>query len=120
MKDLHELDPYRLKGEELRIYGMAGDSKNGFFKVFVNGHSFFCVASCGGGWDHVSISPFHQKRCPTWDEMCAIKTMFFGPEETVIQYHPPESSYVNIHPYCLHLWKPNNGTEIPMPPVAFV
>jgi len=26
---------------------------------------------------------------------------------------------VNIHPYCLHLWRPV-GQDIPLPPVEFV
>ncbi len=26
------------------------------------------------GWEHVSISNTH--RCPTWDEMCAVKDLF--------------------------------------------
>jgi len=120
LKDLHTLDKYRLMEDERRIAGVNGDSGCGYFKVFVNGRSFFCIASDGGGWDHVSIHPKNQKRCPSWDEMCAIKDMFFGPEETVVQYHPPKSKYVNIHPHVLHLWRPNNGAEIPMPPISFV
>lgn len=35
------------------------------------------------------------------------------------QLHPAKSEYVNIHPYCLHLWRPLER-EIPMPPVEFV
>lgn len=120
MKDLHSLDKYRQKNDEIRIYGRNGDYGNGIFKVFVSGRSFFCIASSGGGWDHVSVYLCNQKRCPTWDEMCAIKNMFFNPDEAVVQYHPPESKYVNNHPYVLHLWKPNNGVEIPMPPIEFV
>lgn len=120
MRNLHTLDQYRLKDDERRIYGVNGDSGGGCFKVFVNGRSFFCIASTGGGWDHVSIHPKNQRRCPSWDEMCTIKDMFFAPEEAVVQYHPPKSKYVNNHPYVLHLWRPNTGAEIPMPPVAFV
>ena len=117
MKDLHTLDKYRLKGP----YGFDGDSGNGYFKVYVQGRSFFVIASDGGGWDHVSVSPGNPKRkaCPTWDEMCAIKDMFFEEEETVVQYHPPKSDYVNNHPYCLHLWRPQNQ-EIPRPPKRLV
>lgn len=54
-------------------------------------------------------------RCPTWEEMCWIKGQFWGPEDRVIQYHPPASEYINDHPYCLHLWRPI-GAEIPAPP----
>lgn len=119
MKDLHTLDRYRV--DERRLFGAAGDGGNGAFKVFINGRSFFVIASNGAGWEHVSVSPHNRKQgsCPTWDEMCAIKDMFFEPEETVIQYHPPKSDYVNNHPYCLHLWRPI-GQEIPRPPSIMV
>ena len=121
MKDLTTLDKFRLRDEELRIYGTHGDSGNGVFKVFVEGRSFYCIASNGGGWEHVSVSPCSSKRksCPTWDEMCAIKDMFFEPEECVVQYHPAKAEYVNNHPLCLHLWRPQH-TELPAPPKLFV
>lgn len=122
MKDLTYLDKYRLKDEEIRIYGKTGDSGNGLFKIFIDGRSFRVIASNGGGWEHVSVSPCNQKRklCPTWEEMCTVKDMFFDAEETVMQLHPPVSDYVNNHPYCLHLWKPTGGIQIPRPPKAFV
>ena len=102
-----------------KLYDDLGDAKNGAFKVYVSGRSFFVIASSGGGWEHVSVDPNNKKRCPTWDEMCAIKNMFFDEEEVVMQLHPAKSEYVNIHPYCLHLWRPLER-EIPMPPVEFV
>lgn len=117
MKDLTTLDKYRLSDEERRLYGANGDSGNGIFKVFVKGKSFRVIASNGGGWEHVSIS--RQNRCATWDEMCVIKDMFFDETECVVQYHPPKSNYVNVHPYCLHLWRPTTQ-EIPMPPMLYV
>jgi hypothetical protein len=119
MKDLHTLDHYRV---DLRhLYGTLGDSGNGAFKVFVNGKSFNCIASNGGGWEHVSVAPGspNRKKCPTWDEMCAIKDMFFEPEETVVQYHPAKSDYVNNHPYCLHMWRPT-WYDMPKPPAIYV
>lgn len=75
------------------------------------------VFSNGGGWDHVSASFKH--RCPTWEEMCEIKSMFFRPDEVVVQYHPAESEYVNNHPYCLHLWRPHEKA-MPTPPAWMV
>ena len=118
MKNLSYLDKHRVDLSD--VYGSLGDSKNGAFKVYVEGKSFFVVASSGGGWEHVSVTPGGKKsRCPTWDEMCAIKNMFFDEEEVVMQLHPAKSEYVNIHPYCLHLWRPLER-EIPLPPVEFV
>lgn len=73
----------------------------------------FVIYSTGGGWDHVSAS--FARRTPTWEEMCEIKSMFFRPDETVIEYHPASDQYVNFHPYTLHLWRPQNE-RIPTPP----
>lgn len=75
------------------------------------------IASDGAGWDHVSVSL--PNRCPTWAEMCLVKDLFFSPEETVIQYHPASADYVNHHPFCLHLWKPQ-GIDLPKPPTYLV
>ena len=71
------------------------------------------IASDGMGWEHVSVST--ATRCPTWDEMCYVKELFWDPEDTVIQFHPPRSEWINNHPYCLHLWRPI-GIELPRPP----
>jgi len=64
-------------------------------------------------WEHVSVS--HPRRCPTWDEMHKIKQLFWTDEEVVMQLHPPQSCYVNLHPFCLHMWRPVKA-EIPLPP----
>lgn len=65
----------------------------------------------GGGWQHVSVSC--RKRTPNWIEMCFIKGLFWDEEETVIQLHPPKSTWINNHPYCLHLWKPPYEVQLP-------
>jgi hypothetical protein len=54
-------------------------------------------------WEHVSVSL--PDRTPIWEEMCFIKNLFWDDEDCVIQFHPPNSEYVNCHPYCLHLWR---------------
>ncbi|MCX7772945.1 MAG: hypothetical protein N2376_07530 [Clostridia bacterium] len=99
----------------LRRTGIDG----GFAHVFVprTKRPATVIFSFGGGWDHVSVS--YSNRCPTWEEMSYIKDAFFGPDECVVQYHPAKSEYVNLHPYCLHLWRPQNEA-IPMPPKEFV
>ncbi len=61
------------------------------------------IASDGAGWEHVSVSL--PNRCPTWPEMAYIKALFWDATDCVVQYHPPESEYVNNHPFCLHLWR---------------
>lgn len=74
-------------------------------KSFASRPEFFrAIAGNGEGWEHVSVSL--PNRCPTWEEMCAIKDLFWDAEDCVVQYHPPKSEYVNCHLYCLHLWRP--------------
>lgn len=72
------------------------------------------IAGVGMGWEHVSVTIIGHNRCPTWEEMCAVKGEFFDAEECVIQFHPPRSKHVNTHRYCLHLWRPTEY-ELPMP-----
>lgn len=68
-------------------------------------------------WQHVSVS--RGDRCPTWEEMCFVKDLFWGEDACIIQFHPPKSDYVNCHKYCLHLWRWTKG-DIPMPPSYLV
>lgn len=100
------------------------DGMNGAFEIPYRDGTRLCVfASDGSGWkedglpgmpwEHVSVST--KTRCPTWEEMTYIKGLFWGDYETVIQFHPPRSQYVDFHPYCLHLWKPV-GINIQLPP----
>ena len=82
-----------------------GDEGNGAFVVKLK-HSqvVFVLASDGMGWEHVSVS--RKDRCPTWEEMCQVKDLFWDDEDVVMQFHVPSKDHVNNHPYCLHLWRP--------------
>jgi len=81
-------------GEELKIIASMGDHPT------------------SDGWEHVSIST--RRRTPNWREMCFVKDLFWSEEETVIQFHPPRSEYVNNHETCLHLWRDTkNGHRLP-------
>jgi len=77
-----------------------------------------CQASDGEGWEHVSVSVGRKRkeptRCPTWIEMCYIKDLFWHREDVVIQFHPAEKDYINMHEYVLHLWRPIN-MMLPIP-----
>lgn len=115
MKPLdRDLEIYRVKYK-----GMIGDLKNGALAGVPLPSGALCriIFSDGFGWEHVSVSLLN--RCPTWEEMCWVKDKFFYPAECVVQYHPPQSGYVNVHPYCLHLWRPIKK-DLPMPPNNFV
>lgn len=94
---------------------------NGFFVIphfRINNYEIRCQISDGMGWEHVSvtIAPKNKSatRCPTWEEMCWVKDLFWNKDEAVVQYHPPDSDYVSMHHFCLHLWRPTN-IEIPTP-----
>lgn len=77
------------------------------------------IWSNGGGWEHVSVAPYNRRIIPSWDDMCRLKDMFFREDETVVQYHPAKSEYVNNVPNCLHLWRPIEA-EMPTPPAIMV
>lgn len=68
-------------------------------------------------WEHVSVSLVN--RCPTWEEMCQVKQMFWRDDEAVVQFHPPKLNYVNDHAFTLHLWK-KAGANVELPPVECV
>jgi hypothetical protein len=121
MRNLRQLESYRKRDQEvLSHYGSFGDETCGVFTIPypLTGVSLKCVASSDGGWDHISVSL--PNRCPNWYEMEHIKRKFFKDDETVMQLHVPSSDHINMHPYCLHLWRPNNGQEIPRPPAEMV
>lgn len=84
----------------------------------VNDYEIRCMISDGLDWEHVSVTVAHKRkeasRCPTWEEMCWVKDLFWNEDEVVIQYHPAKADYVSMHPYCLHLWKPI-GMILPTP-----
>lgn len=94
--------------QRLRVRGYESDERDGNNGLFVLRKPEFrfplrCIASDGMGWEHVSVST--EFRCPTWEEMCFVKSKFWGPEDVVVQLHVPQSEWVNCHPYCLHLWR---------------
>ena len=73
------------------------------------------IWSFGGGWEQVSMND--KSKTPTWEEMCDLKDMFWDEDETVVQYHPAKSEYVNNLKHCLHLWKPieQYSGKLPIP-----
>jgi hypothetical protein len=111
-----------------QCFEYGNDLRNGAFIIpRKNRNHLRVIVSDGTDWtacgfpppafEHVSVSLAY--RCPTWDEMEYVKSLFWGDDETVIQYHVPRRQHVNFHPHCLHLWKPV-GIVLPMPPTAAV
>ena len=98
------------------------DGNNGFFVVPRDSRrSLIVLVSDGMGWDHVSVRAVRRNNSgsmrellPTWEEMCIVKDLFFEDEETVVQFHPKKSQYVNIKENVLHLWRDQvNGHSLP-------
>lgn len=100
------------KGRTLNYDGISG-----YLSIERIDMSF--IASWGGGWDHVSVAPLNRKKVPTWEQMCKVKDIFFKPDESVIQVHPPKEEYVNNMSNCLHLWR-CSYKEMLLPPSCFV
>jgi hypothetical protein len=115
----------------------SADGNNGAFDLESPepGWSLALICSDGGGWEHVSVHAYRQRkvevvsllrqdrvppmRTPTWKEMAYVKRLCWDGEDVVMQLHPRESEYVNCHPHVLHLWRPVVAV-IPTPPAEFV
>ena len=91
--------------------GHYGDEQNGFIRLPQKGLAI--QFSNGGGWEHVSIS--RKSKMPSYDDLVWARQIFWGGNTTVMQLFVPAEDHVNVHPYCLHLWRPMEG-EIPRPP----
>lgn len=113
-----ELEQYRVR---VGVLASKTNDTCGAFLIPYQSYELKVIATDGTGfdpkWEHVSVSL--KNRCPNWLEMSYIKSLFWDKEETVVQFHPPESKYVNNHPNCLHLWK-LAGEEIELPPTIYV
>jgi hypothetical protein len=95
---------------------------NGYFIIPLEKCVFaHVIVSDGKGWEHVSVhvDDDGENATPLWEEMCKIKDLFWDKEDTVVQFHPPEKEYVNMHKDTLHLWKPI-GYDIKTPPSILV
>ena len=101
----------------------AEDGTNGMFVWHRQGLEYRTIVSAGMGWEHVSVQVAvpgrRAKRVPTWEQLCLVKSLFWDSEDAVVQFHPPESDYVNDHDFVLHLWRPIDE-PLPLPPSIMV
>ena len=112
----HVPNKYRIRSGEMGSDDSYGN--NGAFMIpLTSKDQLAVIASDRMGWEHVSVSL--RNDVPRWRHMCFIKEMFWDAEDCVIQYHPPKSVYINVHPNCLHLWRPV-GMVIPLPPTWMI
>jgi hypothetical protein len=119
VRNLNELNHLRDFDFEMRVYGVNGNEGNGVFRLLSmeDNKTLAIIVSDGGGWDHVSVS--RGDRTPNYTEMEQVASLFFKEDETAVQYHVPKGEHVNIHPYCLHWWRPTEET-LPKPPSSMV
>lgn len=124
---MRKVVPERLENGRLLEGYLQSETCDGFYGAFqINGPcgTGLRIIVSGGdpndsvsqGWEHVSVST--PRRPPNWQEMCFVKSLCWEPEECVIEFHPPESDYINNHSHCLHLWKP--PFDVPLPPAILV
>jgi hypothetical protein len=127
MKSIHELPL------ECRVSGLAEngpDSPDGIYRIphnWINKYIYSVIFSSGMGWEHMSVTLLKVDkkkvkavdRCPTWEEMCFLKNIFWDLDECCVQYHPPMADYVSNHPHCLHIWR-STDKEMPSPPAVMV
>lgn len=114
----HCPERYRFRQPGNPLHTEPNSGNNGAFVVALRrNQTVQVIASDGAGWEHVSVS--RRDRCPSWEEMCQVKEIFWDAEDVVLQFHPAESQYVNNHAYCLHLWRPVD-IIVPTPPAWMV
>lgn len=123
----HVPEEYRIRAGRLASDHTYGNNGAFMIPAIIHGRLIFAIASDGADWDrcnlpgetweHVSIhcEQGNRARTPVWIEMAAMKNLFWDREDTVVQFHPPESEYVNNHESTLHLWRPVRSS-LPLPP----
>ena len=113
MRDLEEIK----KNGYLKIKKEGQDGFGGTFYDKKTRCNLNFIISWGAGFEHCSVSM--PTRCPSWEQMCVMKELFWKDDEVCMELHPAKKDYVNNHPYCLHIWRPINQ-EIPLPPTIMV
>lgn len=123
----HVPNEYRLRDHPI-LGSSDADGNNGFFLIPNDKGLYAVQASDGLGWEHISVSLQRKYKdgtlktlrlCPTWGQMCSMKSVFWDAENIVIQFHPAESDYRNLHEFTLHLWRPVD-LMFPCPPSEMI
>lgn len=55
-------------------------------------------------WHHGGVS--RPDRLPSWEDIKLVRRLFIWTDREAHQVLPPDSEYVNRHPFVLHLWRP--------------
>ena len=121
-----DIDRYRdrspIPAADRREHGGRGGV---FWLPRPDGSKLLCVASTGGGWDHVSCSVQHGDHgdagssMPTYEDLKRVHRTFFKASEAAVEYFVPPSHHVDVHPHVRHLWRPTRK-RLPRPPRSYV
>lgn len=103
------LDKYRI--EHPLTPGNKGDRTHG--ALLIKEQGLKALFSNSLGWEHVSVS--RRSKMPSWQDMDWIRRQFWSEDCTAMQLHVPPADHIDLHKYCLHLWRPTDG-QIPRPP----
>lgn len=72
------------------------------------------IQSDGREWLHVSFS--RARRLPSYADLKLVKREFIGDDKKAVMVFPERENYVDIHPYCLHLW---HCADNPLPEFSY-
>lgn len=112
-------EKFRVKSGAMKSDSSFGNNGQFIVHSLKLNRKLFIQASDGAGWEHVSVSIYD--RCPTWEEMSFVKSLFWSDDDVVIQIHPPKSEHINNHKFCLHLWrKAGTNDFVELPPSILV
>jgi hypothetical protein len=62
-------------------------------------------------WLHVSTA--WSNRLPSFEELREVREVFFDDALVAVQVFPPKAEYINVHPYCLHLYARADERTVP-------
>jgi len=87
-------------------YALSARSRGGL-KIILSG----VKELDGKRWMHLSVS--REDRIPNWSDLTEVKEKFLGRDVEAVLKFAPRSQWVNLMPYCMHLWHCVDGDVTP-------
>ena len=66
----------------------------------------FSLSTMNDGTYFVHCSLSRRSRLPSWQDVKVVKDAFLGEDVEAFHVLPKKEEYINLHPFCLHLWQP--------------
>lgn len=89
-------------------------TQGNIYKKWKKSNTLFVVITLDtmeDGKRYIHLSMSYRDRIPDWETVKEVKNTFIGGNKDAFIYFPIESEYVNIMPFCLHLWSEYNEQE---------